>query len=114
MEITLSTIKADTRGFVGHTEVHPDMVQVAKERVREAIDSGLVIDGHVNRVGDDLALILTHQHGSNSERVHGFAWEVFKATTEVAERLGCTERGRTSCPTPSAATCEAWGRATRR
>jgi len=94
METTLSVIKADTGGFVGHTEVHPEMVRVAKERVCEAVDAGLVIDGQVNRVGDDLALILTHQHGANSERVHGFAWEVFKATTEVATRLGMYGAGQ--------------------
>ncbi|MEW6058674.1 MAG: fructose-1,6-bisphosphate aldolase/phosphatase [Actinomycetota bacterium] len=94
MEVTLSVIKADTGGFVGHTEVHPEMVQVARERVREAVDAGLVIDGQVNRVGDDLALILTHQHGANSERVHGFAWDVFKATTEVATRLGMYGAGQ--------------------
>lgn len=94
MEITLSTIKADTGGFVGHTEVHPEMMEVARERVREATRSDLLIDGYVDRVGDDLALIMTHLHGANSERVHGFAWDVFKATTEVAERLGMYGAGQ--------------------
>lgn len=94
MEITLSTIKADTGGFVGHTEVHPEMMHVARERAREAVDSGLVIDAHVNRVGDDLALILTHTHGVNSSKVHGFAWEVFQATTEIAKKLGMYGAGQ--------------------
>jgi fructose 1,6-bisphosphate aldolase/phosphatase len=94
MEITLSTIKADTGGFVGHTEVHPEMMQVARERLSEAVGAGLFIDGHVNRVGDDLALIMTHVHGENSERVHGFAWSVFQATSEVAKRLGMYGAGQ--------------------
>lgn len=94
MEITLSTIKADTGGFVGHTEVHPEMMHVAKERAREAVDEGLLLDAHVNRVGDDLALIMSHTHGPNSPKVHGFAWEVFRATTEVAKRLGMYGAGQ--------------------
>jgi len=94
MEITLSTIKADTGGFVGHSEVHPEMMHVAKERAREAVDAGLLIDAHVNRVGDDMALIMTHTHGAGSAKVHGFAWEVFQATTEVAKHLGMYGAGQ--------------------
>ncbi|HZD79973.1 MAG TPA: fructose 1,6-bisphosphatase, partial [Actinomycetota bacterium] len=56
MKLTLSTIKADTGGFVGHTEVHPEMRQVAEEATAEAVSGGLLLDAHVDRVGDDLAL----------------------------------------------------------
>ncbi len=94
MEITLSIIKADTGGFVGHTEVHPEMLHVARERARAAVDSGLLLDAHVNRVGDDVALIMTHVHGANSPKVHGFAWDVFCATTEIAKRLGMYGAGQ--------------------
>ena len=34
--LTLSIIKADTGGFVGHSSVHPAMVDEARERVRQA------------------------------------------------------------------------------
>ncbi len=94
MALTLSTIKADTGGFVGHTEVHPEMMAVARSRTEGAVGDGLLVDAHVNRVGDDLALILTHRRGPGDERVHGFAWEVFRATTEVAERLGLYGAGQ--------------------
>lgn len=94
MKITLSVIKADTGGFVGHTEVHPEMMSVARARGASAVESGLLVDAHVNRVGDDMALIMTHTRGEQNEKVHGFAWEVFQATTEVAERLGMYAAGQ--------------------
>jgi fructose 1,6-bisphosphate aldolase/phosphatase len=94
MDVTLSVIKADTGGFVGHTDVHPEMMEVARTRARAAIDAGLLIDAHVNRVGDDLALIMTHTREPNDAEVHGFAWDVFLATTEVAKRLGMYGAGQ--------------------
>ncbi len=94
MDITLSIIKADTGGFVGHTDVHPEMLVVARTRVSQAIEAGLVIDGHVNRVGDDLALIMTHTREPEDPKIHTFAWDVFQATTEVAKRLGLYGAGQ--------------------
>jgi len=61
--ITLSIIKADTGGFVGHSCVHPDQLAEARERVARAIMDGFIVDGHVTSCGDDLALVLTHKHG---------------------------------------------------
>jgi fructose 1,6-bisphosphate aldolase/phosphatase len=94
MDVTLSVIKADTGGYVGHTDVHPEMMQVARDRVAQAIQQGLLLDGQVSRVGDDLALILTHEREPNDPDIHGFAWEVFQATTEVAKRLGLYGAGQ--------------------
>lgn len=94
MNITLSIIKADTGGYVGHTDVHPEMLALAAERAREAVGSGLLIDAHVNRVGDDLALIMTHTHGVDAEQVHAFAWDVFHRTTDIAKRLGLYGAGQ--------------------
>lgn len=94
MDVTLSVIKADTGGYVGHTEVHPDMLSEARGRVGRAVEDGLFIDGQVSRVGDDLALILVHTREANDPDVHGFAWDVFRATTEVAERLGLYGAGQ--------------------
>lgn len=83
---TLSIIKADTGGFVGHSSVHPEMVEEAERRVREATGS-LLIDGQVTSCGDDLALVMSHRHGRDAEAVHTFAWDVFQATTAIAQRL---------------------------
>ena len=91
---TLSIIKADTGGFVGHSAVHPDMLGVATEAVRGAVGDGLLLDGTVARCGDDISLIMTHEHGADAGQVHSFAWDTFLRTTEVAKRLGLYGAGQ--------------------
>lgn len=91
---TLSIVKADTGGFVGHSEVHPDMLEAAREAVRDAVAGGLLIDGQVSRCGDDISLIMTHEHGADAEPVHSFAWNTFLRTTEIAKRLGLYGAGQ--------------------
>jgi fructose 1,6-bisphosphate aldolase/phosphatase len=85
--VTISAIKADVGGYVGHGDVHPDMLVEAESQVTEAIAGGLLIDGKVGQCGDDINLVLTHEHGIDAEQVHKFAWDVFAACTKVAERL---------------------------
>jgi fructose 1,6-bisphosphate aldolase/phosphatase len=92
--ITLSIIKADTGGFVGHSAVHPDMLDEARQAVAVAIADGLLVDGTVASCGDDLSLIMTHEHGADAEPIHSFAWSVFGRTTEVAKRLGLYGAGQ--------------------
>lgn len=92
--LTLSVIKADTGGFVGHSAVHPDMLASAEVHLRRAKDSELVIDGQVAWCGDDLSLIMTHRYGPDSQLIHSFAWDVFQATTEVAHHLGLYGAGQ--------------------
>ncbi|WP_158888138.1 fructose-1,6-bisphosphate aldolase/phosphatase [Amycolatopsis anabasis] len=91
---TLSIIKADTGGFVGHSAVHPDMLAAAQDALRTAIGDGLLIDGHAASCGDDVSLIMTHEHGPDNEDVHRFAWDLFLATTEIAKRLGLYGAGQ--------------------
>lgn len=85
--ITLSVIKADTGGYVGHSSVHPAMMEKADVELAKRKDEGLIVDYRVGRVGDDIALIMTHKHGIDNEAIHGAAWDVFTATTEVAKSL---------------------------
>jgi len=59
---TLSIIKADTGGWVGHSSVHPEMLATA-ERALHSVRHTLIIDGQVGSCGDDLALIMTHDRG---------------------------------------------------
>jgi len=66
MEITLSVIKADIGGYVGHSSSHPDVLQKAKERMESAKKQGLLIDYHVIACGDDAQLIMTHQKGKDN------------------------------------------------
>ena len=55
--VTISAIKADIGGYVGHSAVHPDLLAEAEARVREAVAEGLLIDGSVNSCGDDVNLL---------------------------------------------------------
>jgi fructose 1,6-bisphosphate aldolase/phosphatase len=92
--LTLSIIKADTGGFVGHTAVHPEMIALAAHRLEDAIGEGLLVDGQVQTCGDDLSLVMTHTHGADADPVHRFAWDTFLATTDVAKRLGLYGAGQ--------------------
>jgi len=87
MEITLSVIKADVGGYVGHSSSHPDVIQRAKESLKRAKEQGLLVDYYVTTCGDDLQLIMTHQQGEESEQVHKLAWDTFVECTEVAKSL---------------------------
>lgn len=86
-KVTLSVIKADVGGYVGHSSMHPDLVVAAKSRLDEAKNAGRLIDVSVLSCGDDLELIMTHGLGVDSEAVHRLAWDVFVECTEVAKRL---------------------------
>ncbi|MGZ4695198.1 MAG: fructose 1,6-bisphosphatase, partial [Acidimicrobiales bacterium] len=48
---TLSTIKADTGGFVGHYAVHPPMMTYAQQRLDE-VKGSLLIDGPTASCGE--------------------------------------------------------------
>jgi fructose 1,6-bisphosphate aldolase/phosphatase len=85
--ITLSVIKADIGGYVGHSSMHPAILDCAQESLDKARREGLLIDFQVLRVGDDAELIMTHTKGEESEEVHKLAWETFMKCTEVAGSL---------------------------
>ncbi len=87
MKVTLSVIKADIGGYVGHSESHPDVINKARECIAKAKKPGLLIDYHVTKCGDDLQLIMTHQQGVDSEKIHKLAWDTFVNCTEVAKAL---------------------------
>ena len=87
MSITLSVIKADVGGYVGHSESHPDVIAKGKECMAKAKKEGLLVDYHVTKCGDDLQLIMTHQRGEEDETIHKLAWDTFVAGTEVAKKL---------------------------
>jgi fructose 1,6-bisphosphate aldolase/phosphatase len=91
--VTCSVIKADTGGFVGHSAVHPRMLEVAGEMV-DAQRGRLLRDGQVQSCGDDLAMVLVHDRPTDDGEIHGFAWEVFRATTSVARELGLYGAGQ--------------------
>ena len=87
MKVTLSVIKADVGGFVGHTASHPALLEKARQMLEVARTRGLLIDFHVMACGDDLQLIMTHRRGEENTEVHKLAWDVFVAGTEIAKEL---------------------------
>jgi fructose 1,6-bisphosphate aldolase/phosphatase len=91
---TLSIIKADTGGYVGHTAVHPTMLAEADRLTRDAVDRGLLLDAQVAACGDDISLIMVHDHGPDAAAVHTFACDVFQRTTRIADELGLYGAGQ--------------------
>ncbi|MBI4307932.1 MAG: fructose 1,6-bisphosphatase [Chloroflexi bacterium] len=86
-KVTLSVIKADIGGLVGHSAIHPALEDKAREMLEQAKKQGVVIDFHVAAAGDDLQLIMTHTHGEDNPVVHKLAWDIFLAGTDVAKKL---------------------------
>jgi fructose 1,6-bisphosphate aldolase/phosphatase len=64
-KISLSVIKADVGGFVGHSAMHDDLIETAKKRLSDEKKKGTIVDFHVTACGDDLELIMTHNKGEN-------------------------------------------------
>ncbi len=87
MKITLSVIKADIGGWVGHSSTHPEVVNAVKEFVDTKVADGTLIDADILTCGDDIAIVMTHTHGVDSEVVHKLAWDAFETGTEVAKKL---------------------------
>lgn len=85
--ITLSVIKADIGGYVGHSSSHPLVLEKANECMAKAKRDELLVDVHVTRCGDDLQLIMTHQRGVEDETIHKLAWDTLLDCTKVAKEL---------------------------
>jgi fructose 1,6-bisphosphate aldolase/phosphatase len=85
--VTLSVIKADIGGYVGHSSSHPDILARAEQLLQLAQSEGTIHDFRVAHVGDDLELIMTHYRGDESRLVHKLAWDVFLSCTELAKEL---------------------------
>jgi fructose 1,6-bisphosphate aldolase/phosphatase len=85
--ITISVIKADVGGYVGHSSMHPDIMDTAREELAKAKQKGILVDGYAAYCGDDLFLVMTHERGTNDTEVHKLAWDTFQRGTEVAKKL---------------------------
>jgi fructose 1,6-bisphosphate aldolase/phosphatase len=96
MKVTFSVIKADVGSIGGHTKPSEQMLQTIRETVQAACSGKkrLLIDGLVTYTGDDIALIMSHQHGVGAEVVHKFAWDCFLTATDVAKKQGLYGAGQ--------------------
>lgn len=84
--VTISLIKADVGSLCGHHIVHPKQIEVAQEFLEKAKVRGIVLDYYVFNCGDDLELLMTHEEGENSQRIHELAWNIFKEVTEKVSK----------------------------
>src|SRR3990170_4317247 len=91
MEITLSAIKADVGSVGGHTRPTDDMIEAVR---RVVAGSGLVVDFTLTNTGDDIAIIMSHEHGVASPRIHNMCWEAFEAGAAVAKGHGLYGAGQ--------------------
>ncbi len=86
-KITVSLIKADVGSVAGHTTVPDELKKAAEENLKNAVDSGLIIDFRVFNAGDDLELLMTHEKGVDNEEIHRLAWETFEKAAGIAKQL---------------------------
>lgn len=92
--ITLSVIKADVGGYVGHSSMHPALMEAAQKSLGKAKSEGILSDFCVTRVGDDLELIMTHRFGTENSQIHKLTWDIFSECTECARELGLYGAGQ--------------------
>jgi len=92
--LTISAIKADIGGVGGHTRPSVRMLETARDRLAAARDDGLLTDFAVTHTGDDVCLLMIHRQGTDAADIHGFAWGVFEAMTEVAREEGLYGAGQ--------------------
>lgn len=108
MKLTLSVIKADVGSIGGHTKPSEQMLELARERIQNAVAEKLLIDGLVSHTGDDIALIMSHTQGINATAIHQFAWNTFLAATKEAQGKGLYGAGQdllVDAPAGREATC---------
>lgn len=86
-KVTVSLIKADVGSVAGHTTVPDELKMAAEENLKNAVDSGLIIDFRVFNAGDDLELLMTHEKGVDNEEIHRLAWETFEKSAGIAKQL---------------------------
>lgn len=86
-KITVSVIKADVGGWIGHSRMHPALETRAREELSVAMEKGVLVDFCVTHCGDDLELIMTHRNGVDAKVIHQLAWDTFVAGTKMAKEL---------------------------
>jgi fructose 1,6-bisphosphate aldolase/phosphatase len=79
---TSSIINTDPGGNVSHASMHPDVIEMAAHAL-EAAKGTLLVDGEAHMCGDDVALVMTHEHGVEADAIHGFPWGVVPYTTDA-------------------------------
>lgn len=93
MKVTISLIKADIGSIGGHVMPSKELL----EKVRDVVKTqgkGMVIDSYVGHTGDDIAILMTHTQGEDSEKIHKLAFDAFMEGTAVAKEQGLYGAGQ--------------------
>jgi fructose 1,6-bisphosphate aldolase/phosphatase len=93
MKVTLSCIKADIGSIGGHIQPSQALFQTVQKQVA-AQGKTLILDAYISYTGDDIAILMTHTHGTGHAEVHRLAWDAFVAGTEVAKAQGLYGAGQ--------------------
>jgi len=93
MKITITAIKADIGSIGGHIRPSNRLIERVKEYVSTE-GGGMLIDSYISSTGDDIAILMTHEQGVGSEKIHQMAWNAFKEGTEVAKEQGLYGAGQ--------------------
>lgn len=93
MKLTLSVIKADIGSIGGHIRPSARLLESVQEHIR-AQGKDLLLDSYISFTGDDIAIVMTHTRGANSEAIHELCWNAFMAGTEVAKQQGLYGAGQ--------------------
>ena len=93
MKITLSIIKADIGSIGGHICPSRQLLHTVRTFISQH-GSKLLIDNYISNTGDDIAILMTHNHGVGHVGVHKLAWDAFIAGTDVARNQGLYGAGQ--------------------
>ncbi|MEA2089584.1 MAG: fructose-1,6-bisphosphate aldolase/phosphatase [Thermoproteota archaeon] len=84
---TVSVIKCDVGSLAGHHIVPKPLLDIAKRKMKEAQETGLINSYYVFHAGDDLELLMVHRRGEDNPEIHGLAWGAFKEAADKAAAL---------------------------
>jgi len=71
-----------------------EVLDAVKNFVMEKVKSGLLYDAYVGFCGDDIHLVMSHEHGVNNSEVHKVAHDAFKLGTKIAKDQGLYGAGQ--------------------
>ena len=93
MKVTISVIKADIGSIGGHICPSQRLMETVHRYLTEH-KAQLLIDSYLSYTGDDIAIVLTHERGTNDAQIHKLCWDAFMAGTEVAKSQGLYGAGQ--------------------
>ena len=93
MKVTVSVIKADIGSIGGHIQPSRQLLDTVASYVHDQ-GQKLLIDSYISYTGDDIAILMTHNHGTGFEAIHKLCWDAFMKGTQVARQQGLYGAGQ--------------------